>query len=102
MTLMDLSPERLETKPTWVLRVLRAAGAGEDMAGGRMGVSGSLRCLGLLLVEDGLEAGDVLAEGAQLVGLLDLAGLLAQAELEQLILLTLDPALAPFPCQTLW
>ena len=28
--------------------------------------------------------------------------LAAQAELEQLILLTLDPALAPFPCQTLW
>ena len=28
--------------------------------------------------------------------------LAAQAELEQLILITLDPALAPFPCQTLW
>jgi PIN domain nuclease of toxin-antitoxin system len=28
--------------------------------------------------------------------------LAAQAELEQLTLLTLDPALAPFPCQTLW
>jgi PIN domain nuclease of toxin-antitoxin system len=28
--------------------------------------------------------------------------LVAQAELEQLILITLDPALAPFPCQTLW
>jgi PIN domain nuclease of toxin-antitoxin system len=28
--------------------------------------------------------------------------LAAQAELEQLILLTLDPALDPFPCQTLW
>jgi PIN domain nuclease of toxin-antitoxin system len=27
--------------------------------------------------------------------------LAAQAEVEQLILLTLDPALAPFPCQTL-
>ena len=27
--------------------------------------------------------------------------LAAQAELEQLILLTLDPALAPFPCHTL-
>jgi PIN domain nuclease of toxin-antitoxin system len=28
--------------------------------------------------------------------------LAAQAELEQLILITLDPALVPFPCQTLW
>ena len=28
--------------------------------------------------------------------------LAAQADLEQLILITLDPALAPFPCQTLW
>jgi len=28
--------------------------------------------------------------------------LAAQAELDQLILITLDPALAPFPCQTLW
>ena len=28
--------------------------------------------------------------------------LAAQAEIEQLILITLDPALAPFPCQTLW
>jgi hypothetical protein len=28
--------------------------------------------------------------------------LAAQAELEQLILITLDPAFAPFPCQTLW
>ena len=28
--------------------------------------------------------------------------LAAQAELEQLILITLDPALAPFLCQTLW
>lgn len=28
--------------------------------------------------------------------------LAAQAELEQLILITMDPALAPFPCQTLW
>ena len=28
--------------------------------------------------------------------------LAAQAELEQLILITLDPVLAPFPCQTLW
>ena len=28
--------------------------------------------------------------------------LAAQAELEQLILITLDPTLAPFPCQTLW
>ncbi|MFZ4803842.1 MAG: type II toxin-antitoxin system VapC family toxin [Synechococcus lacustris] len=28
--------------------------------------------------------------------------LAAQAELEELILITLDPALAPFPCQTLW
>jgi len=28
--------------------------------------------------------------------------LAAQAELEQLILITLDPALASFPCQTLW
>ena len=28
--------------------------------------------------------------------------LAAQAELEQLILITLDPALAPFPCQTQW
>ena len=28
--------------------------------------------------------------------------LAAQAELEQLTLITLDPALAPFPCQTLW
>jgi hypothetical protein len=39
----------------------------------------------LVLLQDGLEAGDVLAEGAQLVGLLDLAGLLAQAQLEELI-----------------
>jgi PIN domain nuclease of toxin-antitoxin system len=28
--------------------------------------------------------------------------LAAQAEIEQLILITLDPALAPFPCKTLW
>jgi PIN domain nuclease of toxin-antitoxin system len=28
--------------------------------------------------------------------------LAAQAELEQLILITLDPSLAPFPCQILW
>ena len=28
--------------------------------------------------------------------------LAAQAELEQLILITLDPAFAPFPCQILW
>ena len=28
--------------------------------------------------------------------------LAAQAEIEQVILITLDPALAPFPCQTLW
>ena len=28
--------------------------------------------------------------------------LAAQAELEQLTLLNLDPALDPFPCQTLW
>jgi hypothetical protein len=31
-TLTDLSPERLETKPIWVLRALRVPGvAGEDM-----------------------------------------------------------------------
>jgi hypothetical protein len=37
------------------------------------------------LREDGLEPGDVLAEGAQFVGLFDLAGLLAQPELEELL-----------------
>jgi hypothetical protein len=38
--------------------------------------------LAFLLVKDGLEAGDVLAEDAQFVGLLHLAGVLAQAQLE--------------------
>jgi hypothetical protein len=32
VTLMDLSPERLVTKPTMVLRVLREPGVVEDMA----------------------------------------------------------------------
>ena len=38
-----------------------------------------------LFVLDGEEAGDVLAERTQLVGFLDLAGLFAQAELEELL-----------------
>ena len=37
----------------------------------------------LLLAQDSLEAGNVLAERAQLMGLLDLAGLALQAQLEQ-------------------
>src|SRR6478609_7498441 len=45
--------------------------------------SGSLR--GFLLLQDGLQARDVLAVGAQEVRLLDLAGILAQAELEELL-----------------
>src|SRR5690606_15182358 len=39
---------------------------------------------GFLLLEDGLKAGDVLAVNAQEVRLLNLAGVLAQAELEEL------------------
>src|SRR5438067_2076249 len=39
----------------------------------------------LLLVRDGLEPRDVLAERAQLVGFFHLAGLLAQLELEELL-----------------
>jgi hypothetical protein len=32
VTLTDLSPERLETKPIWVLRALRAPEVAVDMA----------------------------------------------------------------------
>lgn len=37
----------------------------------------------MLLVADGFEAGDVLAESAELVSLLDLTGLLTQAEVQK-------------------
>src|SRR5476651_431649 len=89
VTLTDLSPERLETKPIWVLRALRWPGvAMEDMMNdyglgrARSGRDGGFA---FLFVGDGLEVGDVLAERAQLVGLLDLSGLLAQAKLEELL-----------------
>src|SRR5438093_1384569 len=104
VTLTDLSPERLETKPTWVLRALRAPGVEEDMGerfliyevrfmiwraadscGGlpsqiinqKSGVSSGGGGRGALLVTDGLQPRDVFAQRAQLVRLLDLAGLLA-------------------------
>jgi len=32
VTLIDLSPERLETKPIWVLRLVRWPAVAEDMA----------------------------------------------------------------------
>ena len=47
-----------------------------------MGASGGLA---VLFVKDGLEAGNILAEGAQLVGFLHLAGLFAHTQLEELL-----------------
>src|SRR6185312_516895 len=61
-----------------VLRWLRAEEAGEDMGSGGGGRFG-------FLAADGFEARDVLAQGVQLVGLLHLARLLAQAEGEELL-----------------
>jgi hypothetical protein len=80
--LTDLLPERLVTKPMMVLRLLRDSEVTVDMAWDASGSGGYGRRL-VLLAEDGLEAGDVLAERAQLVGLLDLAGHLAHAGLEE-------------------
>src|SRR4051794_27870974 len=112
VTLIDLSPERLVTKPIWVLRWGRwpSVGVGMGIANFGLGISSSgldLRVWRIsqsairtpksamgsggssgssfLLVGDGLEARDVLAKGAQLVGFLHLAGLLAQLELEELL-----------------
>ena len=50
-------------------------------SGGRSGGDGRA----FLFVEDGFEAGDVLAQGAQFMSLLDLAGLAAHAEMEELL-----------------
>jgi hypothetical protein len=48
-----------------------------------MGLAARSGSLGFLLVQDGLEAGNVLAQGADRVGLFDLAGVLLQAELNE-------------------
>src|SRR3569833_2509430 len=79
VTLMDLSPERLVTKPSRSLRLLRAE---EDMVYNQLRASGG--GLVLLRAESSFETRDILAEGAQLMGLFDLAGLLAQTEVEKL------------------
>src|SRR5471030_2155487 len=86
VTLTDLSPERLVTKPMMVLRRLREPEMGVDMTGReeREEASGRGRGRGLLL-EDGREPRDILAEDAQLMGLLHLAGLLAHPQLEELV-----------------
>src|SRR5512135_3420235 len=70
------------TKPMRVLR--RFWRAGEDMlVSGWRRDSGGLR--GVLLFENGFQPGDVLAVGAKQVRLLDLTGVLAQAQLEELV-----------------
>src|SRR5690606_38602399 len=71
--------ERLVTLPTRVLRELRSV---DIVFVPRIQAR---RSGGGLLGLDGFEAGDVLAQGAEQVGLLDLTGLLAQAQLEQLL-----------------
>src|SRR5258708_40065608 len=71
------------TKPMRVLRRFWRSEVDMVVSGWRGG-SGLGRGGGSLRVEDGLQACDVLAVFAQEVRLLDLAGVLAQAELEEL------------------